>query len=95
MNQNTVGNKKISLTPISVPEPKTCVDVFVDVNSYFNRMLFNRKICRGILKIFRFMQSRNIFFHLRFILTVLKHKYLKIGDTHEAQYTFRMFCYKE
>ena len=21
--------------------------------------------------------------------------YLKIGDTHEAQYTFRMFCYEE
>ena len=36
------------------------------------------------------MQSRNFFIHLRFILTVFKHKYLKIGDTHEAQYTFRM-----
>ena len=24
-----------------------------------------------------------------------KHKYLKIGDTHEAQYTFRMFFYEE
>ena len=41
------------------------------------------------------MQSRNFFIHLRFILTVFKHKYLKIGDTHEAQYTFRMFFYKE
>ena len=41
------------------------------------------------------MQSRNFFIHLRFILTVFKHKYLRIGDTHEAQYTFRMFCYQE
>ena len=32
------------------------------------------------------MQSRNFFIHLRLILTVFKHKYLKIGDTHEAQY---------
>ena len=30
-----------------------------------------------------------------FILTVLKHKYLKIGATYEAQYTFRMFFYEE
>ena len=41
------------------------------------------------------MQSRNFFIHLRFIFTVFKHKYLKIGDTHEAQYTFRMFCYEQ
>ena len=41
------------------------------------------------------MQNRNFFIHLRFILTVCKHKYLKIGDTHEAQYTFRMFCYEK
>ena len=41
------------------------------------------------------MQSRNFFIHLRFIFTVFKHKYLKIGDTHEAQYKFRMFCYQE
>ena len=41
------------------------------------------------------MQSRNFFIHLRFILTVFKHKYLKIGETHEAQYTFRMFCYEQ
>ena len=41
------------------------------------------------------MQSRNFFIHLRFIFTDFKHKYLKIGDTHEAQYTFRMFCYEE
>ena len=41
------------------------------------------------------MQSRNFFIHLRFILTVFKNKSLKIGDTHEAQYTFRMFCYEE
>ena len=43
----------------------------------------------------RFMQSRNFFIHLRFIFTVFKHKYLKIEDTHQAQYTFRMFCYEE
>ena len=43
----------------------------------------------------QFMQSRNFFIHLRFILTVFKHKYLKIGDTHEAQYTFEWFCYEE
>ena len=43
----------------------------------------------------RFMQSRNFFIHLRFILTVFKQKYLKIGDTHVAQDTFRMFCYEE
>ena len=49
----------------------------------------------GILKISRFMQSRNFFIHLRFIFTVFKHKYLKIGDTYEAQQTFRMFCYQE
>ena len=41
------------------------------------------------------MQSRNFFIHLRFIFTVLKHKYLKIRDTHDAQYTCRMFCYQE
>ena len=41
------------------------------------------------------MQSKNFFIHLRFILTVFKQKYLKIGDTHGAQYTFRMFCFKE
>ena len=41
------------------------------------------------------MKSRNFFTDLRFILTVFKHKYLKISDTHEAQYTFRMFCYEE
>ena len=41
------------------------------------------------------MQSRNFFIHLRFILTAFKHKYLKIGDTHEAQYKFRMLCYDE
>ena len=41
------------------------------------------------------MQSGNFFIHLRFILTVFKHKYLKIGDTHEALYSFRMFCYEE
>ena len=41
------------------------------------------------------MQSRNFFIHLRFIFTVFKHKYLKIGDTHEAQQTFRMFSYQE
>ena len=40
------------------------------------------------------MQGRNFFIHLRFILTVFKHKYLKIGDTHEAQYIFRIFCYE-
>ena len=39
--------------------------------------------------------SRNFFIHLRFIFTVFKHKYLKIGDTHEAQHTFKMFCYQE
>ena len=38
------------------------------------------------------MQSRNFFIHLRFILTVFKHKYLKIGDTHEAQYTLECFA---
>ena len=41
------------------------------------------------------MQSRNFFIHLRFILTVFKHKYLKIGDNHEAQYTFEWFCSEE
>ena len=41
------------------------------------------------------MQSGNFFIHLRFILTVFKHKYLKVGDTHEAQYTFRMFFYEK
>ena len=33
------------------------------------------------------MQSGNFFICLRFMLTVFKHiKYLKIEDTHEAQY---------
>ena len=41
------------------------------------------------------MQSRNFFIHLRFIFTVFKHKYLKIGETQEAQYTFKLFCYEE
>ena len=43
----------------------------------------------------RFIQSRNFFNLLRSILTVFKHNYLKIGDNHEAQYTFRMFCYEK
>ena len=41
------------------------------------------------------MQSRNFFIQLHFILTVCKHKYLKIGVTHEGQYTFRMFYHEE
>ena len=41
------------------------------------------------------MQSMNFLIHLPFILTVFKHKYLKFVDTHEAQYTFRMFFYEE
>ena len=41
------------------------------------------------------MQSRNFFTNLRFILTLFKHKYLKIRATHEGQYTFRMFSYEE
>ena len=41
------------------------------------------------------MQSWNFFIYLRFILIVFKQEYLKIGDTHEAQHTFRMFCYEE
>ena len=41
------------------------------------------------------MQSRDFFTDLRFILTIFKHKYLKISDTHEAQITFRMFCYEK
>ena len=41
------------------------------------------------------MQRTNFFIHLHFILNVFKHKYLKIGDTHEAQYTFRIFFYEE
>ena len=41
------------------------------------------------------MQSRNFFIHMRFIFTVFKNKYLTIEDTHEPQYTFRMFCYQE
>ena len=41
------------------------------------------------------MQSRKFFIHLRFILTVFKDKYLKIGDNNEAQYTFKMFCYEK
>ena len=41
------------------------------------------------------MQSRDFFIHLRFIFTVFKHKYLKIEETQEAQYTFRLFCYEE
>ena len=35
------------------------------------------------------------FTDLHFILTVFKHKYLKIRDTHEPQYTFGMFWYAE
>ena len=81
------------LTPVSVLEPKTCVNI--EKNSYPNRLQFNRKICGGILKIYRFMQSRNFFIHLHFILTVFKHKYLKIGDTHEAQYEERPFNRKD
>ena len=37
----------------------------------------------------------NFFTDLCFILTVFKHKYLKNQSTHEAQYTFRMFCCEE
>ena len=41
------------------------------------------------------MQIRNFFIHLRFISTVFKQKYLKIGGTHQGQYAFEWFFYEE
>ena len=72
-------------TPVSVLEPKTCANI--EKYSYSNHLQFNRKIHRGIFKISRFMQSRNFFSDLQFILIVFKDKYLIIRATHEAQYT--------
>ena len=98
-NKTLVRRKRITtfqpsyLTLLSVLEPKTCANI--EKNSYAHRLQFNRKICRSIFKIPRFMQNRNFFTNQRLILTVFKHNYLKIRATHETQYTFRMFCYEE
>ena len=41
------------------------------------------------------MQSRNFYIHLSFIFTVFKHKYLKMGDTHEAHLGQRCPLYED
>jgi len=60
-------------------------------NYYSNGNQFKRKICKGSLDIFLFMQITNFLADLCCILAVFKYKYLKIAATQEAQCTLRMF----
>jgi len=48
---------------------------------YSNGSQFKRKICKGILEIFLFMQITNFLTDLCCILAVFKYKYLKIAAT--------------
>ena len=50
-------------------------------NYYSNVNQFKRKICKGSLEIFRFMQITDFLADLRCILAVFKYKYLKIAAT--------------
>jgi len=70
-------------------QPKTCWNI--KKNYYSNVNQFKRKICKGDLEIFPFMQITNFLADLCCILAVLKYKYLKIAATWEAQCTLTMF----
>jgi len=50
-------------------------------NYYCNGNQFKRKICKGSLEIFLFLQLTNFLADLGCILAVFKYKYLKIAAT--------------
>jgi len=60
-------------------QPKTRWNI--KKNYYSNDNQFKRKICKGSLEIFLFMQSTNFLTDLCYILAVFKYKYLKIAAT--------------
>ena len=60
-------------------QPKTCWNI--KKNYYSNGNQFKRKICKGSLEIFLFMQITNFLADLCCILAVFKYKYLKIAAT--------------
>jgi len=60
-------------------QPKTYWNV--KKNDYSNSNQFKRKICKGSLEIFLFMQVTNFLTDLCCILAVFKYKYLKITAT--------------
>ena len=60
-------------------QPKTCWNI--EKNYYSNGNQLKRKICKGSLEIFLFMQIRNFLTDLCCILAVFKYKYLKIAAT--------------
>jgi len=60
-------------------QPKTCWNI--KKNDYSNGNQFKRKMCKGSLEIFLFMQITNFLTDLCCILAVLKYKYLKIATT--------------
>ena len=70
-------------------QPKTCWNIKKSYHS--NVSQFKRKICRGSLEIFLFMQITDFLADLYCILAVFKCKYLKIVAIWEAQCTLRMF----
>ena len=60
-------------------QPKTSWNV--EKNYYSNGKQFKRKIFKGSLEIFLFMQITNFLADLCRILAVFKYKYLKIAAT--------------
>jgi len=70
-------------------QPKTHWNI--KKNYYSNGNQFKRKICKGSLEIFLFMQITKFLADLCCILAVFKYKYLKIAATQEAQCRSRMF----
>ena len=63
-------------------QPKTCWTI--EKNYYSNGNQFKRKICKGSLEIFLFVQIRNFLTDLCCILAAFKHKYLK-GSLSQAR----------
>ena len=60
-------------------QPKTCWNIKKNYYSKVNQL--KRKICKGSLEIFLFMQITELLADLRCILAVFKYKYLKIAAT--------------
>ena len=60
-------------------QPKTCWNI--KKHYYSNVNQFKRKICKGSLEIFLFMQITDFLDDLHCILAVFKYKYLKIAAT--------------
>jgi len=74
-----------------VIQPKTSWNMKKNYYSIGNQ--YKRKICKGSLEIFLFMQITNFLTELCRILAVFKYKYLKIAATKETECTLRMFCH--